>query len=82
MLVVGGIFGVAMLALHFFEKYFQLFKKELPFVFVMLVGYLVVDAYGMVDNTYGMYYYMVPLVILMAALDCDKNTDIFKKVEI
>ena len=43
----------------------------------MLVGYLAVDAYGMIDNTYGMYYYMIPLVILMAALDNDKNTDIF-----
>ncbi|MBR6071665.1 MAG: O-antigen ligase family protein [Acholeplasmatales bacterium] len=76
-LVMGGIFGILCLLFHFYEKYKQLWKKELPFVLVMLVGYLAVDAYGMLDNTYGMYYYMVPLVILMASLDNDKNTDIF-----
>jgi len=76
-LAMGGIVGVCALCFHFFEKYKQLWKKEIPFVLVMLVGYLIVDAYGMIDNTYGMYYYMIPLVILMAALDNDRNTDIF-----
>ena len=43
---------------------------------ILLFGHLVVDAYGMIDNTYGMYYYMIPLVVFMASLDNDKNTDI------
>ena len=81
-LCFGG--GVAILALlfHFFEKYRQLWKKEIGFALIMLFGYLIVDAYGMIDNTYGMYYYMIPLVVFMASLDNDQNTDIFKNVEI
>ena len=63
---------------YFFEKYIQLWKKEIGFALIMLFGYLVVDGYGMIDNTYGMYYYMIPLVVFMASLDNDKNTDIFK----
>ena len=81
-LCFGGIFGVLALLFHFFEKYKQLYKKELSFALVMLVGYLVVDAYGMIDNTYGMYYYMIPLVLVMASLDNDKNTEIYKNIEI
>lgn len=76
-LVMGGIVGILALAFHFFEKYKQLWKSEKAFFLVMIFGYLFVDLYGMIDNTYGMYYYMVPLVILMASLDNDKNTDIF-----
>lgn len=77
MLVMGGIVGIVALCVHFFEKYRQLWKREKAFALVMLVGYLCVDAYGMMDNTYGMYYYMIPLVIIMASIDVDKNTDIF-----
>ncbi len=53
-------------------------EKEVSFGLIMLFGYLVVDAYGMIDNSYGMYYNMIPLVVFMASLDNDKNTDIFK----
>ncbi|MBQ7641385.1 MAG: O-antigen ligase family protein [Acholeplasmatales bacterium] len=77
-LVMGGIVGICFLLIHFFEKYKQLWKKELPFSLTMLVGYLLVDIYGMLDNTYGMYYYMIPLVILMASLDNDIDTNIFE----
>lgn len=79
-LCFGGIFGVLALLFHFFEKYKQLYKKELSFALIMLIGYLVVDAYGMIDNTYGMYYYMIPLVLVMASLDNDKNTEIYKNI--
>ena len=77
-LVMGGIVWLCFLLIHFFEKYKQLWKKELPFSLTMLVGYLLVDIYGMIDNTYGMYYYMIPLVILMASLDNDIDTNIFE----
>ena len=81
-LCFGGIFAVLALLFHFFEKYKQLWKREISFSLIMLFGYLIVDAYGMIDNTYGMYYYMIPLVIFMAAIDNDKNTNIFKNVAI
>ncbi len=72
-----GIIGVIGLLIHFFEKYKQLFKKDKTFLWIFGIGYLVVDLYGMIDNSFGMYYYMVPLLLFMAILDNDKNTDIF-----
>ena len=81
-LALGGGFGILALLWHFIEKYKQLWKTELAFGILMVVGYLAVDAYGMIDNTYGMYYYMIPLVLVMACLDNDRNTNIYKNIEI
>jgi len=65
-----GIVGVAAIGLHFFEKYRLLFTKFVkPTVVLMAIGFAIVDLYGMIDNTYGMYYYMIPLVIIMASMD-------------
>lgn len=68
-LVMGGIFGLVMLLVHFFEKYRNLFKTEKRFFLFVFVSYLCVDLYGMIDNTYHMYYYMIPLVIVLATID-------------
>ena len=32
-----------------------------------------VDIYGMIDNTYHMYYFMIPLMIIMAVVDAGKD---------
>lgn len=77
-LTVAGSVGIIALAFHFFEKYKQIFKYEKEFMLVLLVGYLFLDLYGMIDNTYGMYYYMVPLVILMASLDNPNQMKLFE----
>ena len=45
------------------------------FIYI-LIGFVVVDLYGMIDNTYGMYYFMIPVVILMASLDCTTKEEI------
>ena len=79
-LAIGGGFGVLAILFHFFEKYKQICKKELSFALIMIVGYLAVDFYGMIDNTYGMYYYMVPLILIMAVLDNDYSSDIFANI--
>jgi len=34
-----------------------------------VIGYVVVDLYGLIDNTYYMYYYMIVLVVIMASID-------------
>ncbi len=68
-IVMGGIFGLLMLLLHFYEKYRNLAKTNKYFFWYMLVGYIYVDIYGMVDNTYHMFYYMIPLVISLASID-------------
>ena len=77
MLATLGVVGVILLLFHFYEKYKQLFKFDISICVCLFVGYILVDIYGMIDNTYGMYYYMLPLVIVMASLDnLDKKTSI------
>ena len=68
-LAMGGIFGILMLILHFFQKYKSTIKLGLPFILTVGVGFLCVDLYGLIDNTYHMYYYMIPLVITLAVMD-------------
>lgn len=80
-LVSSGIIGTVGLLIHLFEKYRKTFKKGLAFCLIFFIGYFMVDAYGMIDNTYGMYYYMVPLTIVMAAFyHCD-NIELFNKTK-
>lgn len=80
-LVSSGIIGAIGFVIHIFEKYRKTFKKGLAFCLIFFIGYLMVDAYGMIDNTYGMYYYMVPLAIVMAAFyHCD-NIELFNKTK-
>lgn len=76
-LVSSGIIGLTGLGIHFAEKYTQLKGKGLAFILIFGVGYLIVDLYGLIDNTYGMYYYMVPLVITMAAFNNNDNFELF-----
>lgn len=75
-LTMGGILGIIFLVIHFIEKYYNIFRCEKLFFVITGVGYLALDAYGMIDNTYHMYYYMIPLVVVMACVD---NSIIEKK---
>lgn len=77
-IAMGGIFGMLMLLLHLFEKYRNVIKIGLPFILSIGLGYLIVDLYGLIDNTYHMFYYMIPLVITLAAID---NTIYYKEIE-
>lgn len=68
-----GIVGVLFLGVHLFEKYHQLLRFDRSTAGLILISYITVGLYGMIDNTYSMYYYMVPLVIIMATFDnCEK----------
>lgn len=68
-LAMGGIFGVLCLGYHFIQKYYYLAKTDRVFFCVIGIGFLFVDVYGMIDNTYHMYYYMVPLMVILAVID-------------
>lgn len=70
-LVSAGNFGLAFMIVHISEKYMNLCSaiKKTHVLVYMFTSYLVVDLYGLIDNTYGMYYYMIPLVIMMASFD-------------
>ncbi len=75
MMVVGGNLGIAFLIIHFIDKYKGLKNVDKSLMVIILIGYFFVDLYGFIDNTYGMYYYMIVLVIIMASIDSlgDKN---------
>ncbi len=76
-MVSSGIIGLIGLGIHFGEKYSQLKCKNIPVFIIFGVGYFVVDLYGLIDNTYGMYYYMVPLVIAMATFNNNDSFELF-----
>lgn len=68
-LIVGGIFGMLMLIIHLFQKYKNIaITKDKTKIFIIL-AYIGIDIYGLIDNTYHMYYYMIPLVIILAVID-------------
>lgn len=78
-LISAGILGLVGLGIHIAEKYMMLFKnKNKTFIFIFFIGYLFVDLYGLIDNTYGMYYYMVPLFIMMATINNCDNFELFE----
>lgn len=77
-LVSAGLIGLIGLGIHFFEKYKMLLNKGKLFFIVFGIGYLTVDLYGLIDNTYGMYYYMVPLCIMMAVINNSNDFELFK----
>lgn len=68
-LVAFGIVGIIFMVIHFYEKYQQLRVLDKNSMIIILIGYISIDLYGMIDNTYGMYYFMIPLIMFMAALD-------------
>ena len=78
-LVSGGIIGAIGLCIHLFEKYKMLMKKGKIFLLIFIIGYIMVDLYGLIDNTYGMYYYMVPLCLVMSVIRINDNYELYPK---
>ena len=69
-LMIGGIIGMICLLIHLFQKFYNLYKTNNIILFIILMfGYLAVDFYGLIDNTYHMYYYMIPLTIILSCVD-------------
>ncbi len=79
-LISAGVSGLVGISYHLFEKYKMLFKKDNIFKFTFLIGYIFVDLYGLIDNTYGMYYYMVPLVMVLAIFRLSDNYELYDKI--
>ena len=77
------------LIIHLIEKYKAIAKlNKIEYGFI-LISFVLTDLYGLMDNTYHMFYYMIPLVILLACIDSDlyvlesnKNSDIGENEEI
>lgn len=64
-LAANGILGMGLLIWHFFQKYKLILKNKCSYTILLLIGFICVDLYGMLDNTYHMYYYMIILVIIL-----------------
>ncbi|MDE6407728.1 MAG: O-antigen ligase family protein [Anaeroplasmataceae bacterium] len=77
-LINGGVIGAGFLLVHFIQKYWNLKRYDTYLLAVLGTGYLFVDLYGMIDNTYHMYYYMLPLMVIMGTIDAG----IFAKKEL
>lgn len=68
-LAAGGIAGIVFLIFHFIQKYWNLWKCNKLFFLTVGIGLFIVDIYGMIDNTYHMYYFMIPLMVILAVID-------------
>lgn len=68
-LATTGIIGLLILLWHLVKKYLNLWIHKSKLSAFLFVGYICVDIYGLVDNTYGMYYFMIVLCIILAVLD-------------
>lgn len=76
-LAMGGILGVIFLIWHLIQKYKNILSAgNKQFKILITVGFVLVGIYGMIDNTYYMYYYMIPLTLIMASID---NAIYFKR---
>ncbi len=64
-----GIIGLAVILWHFALKYKLVLKNGDYFNRIMFIGFVVVDIYGLIDNTYHMYYYMIVLALILAVVE-------------
>lgn len=64
-----GILGLLVLCLHFYQKYKIVLKNFDLLAAFILLSYISTDLYGMLDNTYHMYYYMIFLCVFMASYE-------------
>lgn len=65
-LAQSGIIGAISIFLLIVNKYRHITNKTNIYTLVFCCGFIAVDLYGLIDNTYHMYYYMIPLLIIMA----------------
>jgi len=67
MLVSFGSIGMIFFMLHFIHKYKNLNNVNYNLGIFILISYVSTDLYGLIDNTYGMYYYM-PIMLMLVAI--------------
>ena len=64
-----GIVGIILFLLHIIGKYSQIRKLDKFSFCIILISYIAVDLYGLIDNTYFMWYYMYPLIVFISSVD-------------
>lgn len=81
-LVTGGIFGLICLLFHLAQKYWNLYKCDKLLFVTIGIGFFMTDMYGLIDNTYHMYYFMIPLVVIMASIDREPKYNQIKELKV
>lgn len=74
-IAISGLLGFFFLLVHYVEKYTNMTLVNKNFMYTIGIGYFAVDLYGLIDNTYHMYYYMIPLVLILSSIDSDVYSD-------
>ena len=74
-LVTGGLVGLLFMMIHFVQKYKNLRNCDSLFFLTVGIGFVIVDIYGFLDNSYHMYYFMLPLMVILAAIDTESKKD-------
>lgn len=64
-----GILGSLLVVVIIANKYLPFYKRRNIYSTIMILGYFFLDLYGLIDNTYHMYYYMIPLLIIMTIVE-------------
>ncbi len=77
-LAISGLFGFFFLLVHFAEKYRSLTYTNYNFMQIIGIGFLLVGLYGFIDNTYHMFYFMIPMVIVLATIDANSYEEFNK----
>ena len=69
-LSIGGIIGLLVFIVFIYKRYIIMIKEfNNPLYKFLFIGLLPVEAYGLIDNTYHMFYFMIPLVISMGIFE-------------
>lgn len=77
-LVCMGVVGMVAMLFHFAIKYRVTLQKHNDFNNMLLIGFIVVDIYGLIDNTYHMYYFMIILVMILAVLEKSNEYEVIE----
>ena len=72
-LVCVGIIGLIVLIVHLYQKYTMLLKNRSIMNGMLLIGSIVIDIYGLIDNTYHMYYFMFILMLYLVVIEKSNN---------
>jgi hypothetical protein len=73
-LSMGGIVGLVIFTLFVIKRYSFIkdnWNNDL-YKFILL-GMIPIELYGLIDNTYHMFYFMIPLSIMMGVLESSEN---------
>ena len=69
-LSIGGIVGLIVFGWFCYKRYSLLIKGISDDLYkFILIGLIPIELYGLIDNTYHMFYYMIPLVISMGIFE-------------